>query len=304
MLAPVILFVYNRLDHTQGVIDTLTKNLLAVESELYVFSDAAKSKKGLDKVNEVRNFIQDKSWHSKFKKVTIIEAEKNKGLAKSVISGVTKIINEYGKVIVVEDDLVLNPYFLNYMNDALNFYENKEEIWSISGYSFPMKSLEKYPHDVFYSYRGCSWGWATWKDRWNLVDWEVKDYRNLSQDSEWIKRFNRGGGDLFQMLTNQMEGKIDSWAIRWCFAQSNLEKYTVYPKISYLGNEGCDGSGTNCGFEGNNTSMIERENYLCKFETLKIEKKIAREFYLYYTDTIDKKIVRNLKKIKKRFLGD
>ena len=177
MLAPIVLFVYNRLDHTQGVIETLSKNLLAKESELYVFSDAAKSENGLGKVNEVREYIRDDAWHGNFKEVTIIEAEKNKGLANSVIGGVTKIIHEYGKVIVVEDDLILSPYFLNYMNDALDYYQDDEKIWSISGYSFPMKSLKKYPHDIFYSYRGCSWGWATWNDRWNLVDWEVKDYQ-------------------------------------------------------------------------------------------------------------------------------
>lgn len=300
MLAPIVLFVYNRLDHTQVVIETLLKNTLAKDSELYVFSDAAKSENGIGKVNEVRAFIRDESWHKGFKKVSIIEAEKNKGLAKSIIGGVSEILQKYGKVIVLEDDLNLSPFFLEYMNDALDYYKDDEEIWSISGYSFPMKSLKKYPHDVFYSYRGCSWGWATWSDRWELVDWDVKDYELLAKDSKWIKRFNRGGGDLFQMLTNQMEGKINSWAIRWCFAQSNLDKYTVYPKVSFLGNEGCDGSGTNCGFEGNNTSMIDREKYQCDFEKLDIDKKITREFYLYYTDTLDKKVIRNLKKIFER----
>ncbi len=303
MLAPIVLFVYNRLDHTQGVIDTLSKNSLAKESELYIFSDAAKNESGREKVNAVRAFVCDKTWHNNFKKVTIIEAEQNKGLAKSIIAGVTKIIHEYQRVIVLEDDLVLSPYFLNYMNEALDFYEKEENIWSISGYSFPMKCMKEYPHDVFYSYRGCSWGWATWSDRWNLVDWDVKDYQALSRDPEWIKKFNRGGGDMFQMLTNQMEGRINSWAIRWCFTQSNLEKYTVYPKISYIGNEGCDGSGTNCGFEGDNTSMVDREKYQCKFEKLEIEKRVAREFYLNYTDTLDKKIVRNIKKLKTKILG-
>lgn len=303
MLAPVVLFVYNRLDHTQEVIDTLSKNILAKDSELFVFSDAAKTENGREKVEAVRDYIHNVEWHEKFKKVSIIEAEKNKGLANSVIGGVTEIINQYQRVIVVEDDLVLSPYFLNYMNGALDYYEKDENIWSISGYSFPMKTMEKYPHDVFYSYRGCSWGWATWSDRWSLVDWEVKDYAKAAEDPAWVKRFNRGGGDLFEMLKAQMEGRIDSWAIRWCFTQSNLEKYTVYPKYSYLGNEGCDGSGTNCGFEGNITSMITREDVQCKFEKLQLDRKVLKEFYLYYTDTLDKKISRNLKKIKTKILG-
>lgn len=297
MLAPVVLFVYNRLDHTQHVVETLSRNHLAKESELYVFSDAAKNENASEKVEAVRSFIQEETWHEGFKNVTIVEAQKNKGLANSVIDGVSKIIEQYGRVIVVEDDLVLSPFFLDYMNGALDFYENEENIWSISGYSFPMKSMKHYPHDVFYSYRGCSWGWATWSDRWKTVDWDVKDYRKASGDSEWIRRFNRGGGDLFGMLQAQMEGKIDSWAIRWCFAQCNQEKYTIYPKYSYLGNDGCDGSGTNCGYEDSTSSAIEREAFQCRYEKLQLDKKVVREFYLYYTDTLKKKIVRNIKKI-------
>ena len=297
MLAPIVLFVYNRLDHTQGVIETLSKNFLAKESELYVFSDAAKSEKGIGKVNEVRKFIRDNSWHHNFKKVSIIEAEKNKGLAKSVIGGVTEIIQEYGKVIVVEDDLLLAPYFLNYMNDALKYYEKDKEIWSISGYSFPMKSLKKYPHDIFYSYRGCSWGWATWADRWETVDWQVKEYDRFIEDQKWIARFNRGGVDLTNMLKMQMEGQIDSWAIRWCFSQSNQDMYTVYPRISYLENAGCDGSGMHSGADDEYYTDMSGCVPKCKFETLEIDRKIAKEFQMKYKDTLKKKIKRRLQKI-------
>ena len=113
MNAPVVLFVYNRLDHTMNVIDSLSKNLGACDTDLYVFSDAAKTEKGQDKVNAVREYIHKTDWRNGFKKVTIVEAEENKGLAKSIIGGVTKILEEYGKVIVVEDDLVLSPYFLD-----------------------------------------------------------------------------------------------------------------------------------------------------------------------------------------------
>lgn len=297
MLAPIVLFVYNRLDHTQGVIETLSKNFLAGESELYVFSDAAKSEKGIDKVNEVRKFIHDNSWHHSFKKVSIIEAEKNKGLARSVIGGVTKIIQEFGKVIVVEDDLLLSPYFLNYMNGALDYYQEDKKIWSVSGYSFPMKSLKKYSHDVFYSYRGCSWGWATWSDRWETVDWKVKEYEQFIGDQKWIERFNRGGVDLTNMLKMQMEGQIDSWAIRWCFSQSNQDMYTVYPRISYLENAGCDGSGVHSSVYDEYYTDMSQCVSKCKFETLEIDRKIAKEFQMKYKDTIKKKIRRRLQKI-------
>ena len=149
MQAPVVLFVYNRLDHTMNVIESLANNLLAKETDLYVFSDAAKTEKGLDVVNAVREYIRKTDWRENFQKVTIVEAKQNKGLAKSIIGGVTEILEKYGKVIVVEDDLVLSPYFLQYMNGALDYYKDVEDVWSISGYSFPMKSLKNYPHDVF-----------------------------------------------------------------------------------------------------------------------------------------------------------
>lgn len=297
MLAPIVLFVYNRLDHTQGVIETLLKNTLAKESEFYIFSDAAKTENGVEKVNEVRKFIRDDSWHTGFKKVSIIEAEKNKGLAKSIIGGVSEIIQKYGKVIVLEDDLKLSPYFLEYMNDALEYYREDEKIWSISGYSFPMKSLKKYSHDIFYSYRGCSWGWATWSDRWETVDWQVKEYEQFINDSKWIEHFNRGGVDLTNMLKMQMDGKIDSWAIRWCFSQSNQDMYTVYPRISYLENAGCDGSGIHSSVYDEYYTDMSQCVPKCKFETLKIEKKIAKEFQMKYKDTIRKKIRRRLQKI-------
>lgn len=297
MLAPVVLFVYNRVDHTSRVLETLGKNELAKDTELYVFSDAAKSDKGLEKVNAVREYINQKEWQKNFKTVTIVQAEKNKGLAKSVIGGVSEIIEKYGKVIVIEDDLILSPYFLNYMNGALDYYKEDSKIWAISGYSFPMRSLKNYPHDVFYSYRGSSWGWATWDDRWKKVDWEVSDYAALMSSQERQKQFNRGGSDLVNMLRLQMEGKIDSWAVRWVYAQSKLDTYTVYPKHSYLGNGGCDGSGTHSGKNDDYWTDIQMSSEECKFETLEIDKKLAREFWYKYSDTLDKKIKRNLKKI-------
>lgn len=297
MLAPVVLFVYNRLDHTTRVLETLAKNILAKDTELYVFSDAAKSEKGLEKVNAVREYIQRMDWRENFKNVTVVQAENNKGLAKSVIGGVNEIIEKYGKVIVIEDDLVFSPYFLNYMNDALDYYKEDEKIWAISGYSFPMRSLKNYDHDVFYSYRGCSWGWATWKNRWEIVDWEVNDYAELMNSKERQKLFNRGGNDLVNMLRLQMEGKIDSWAIRWVYAQSKQDMYTVYPKYSYLVNGGCDGSGTHSGNNDAYYTDIQKSTEKCKFEKLEIDKRIAREFWYKYSDTIDKKIKRNLKKI-------
>lgn len=300
MNAPVVLFVYNRPEHTKKVLESLSENLMAKETDLYVFSDAAKSEKGQEKVDEVRALIRKTDWRKNFQKVTVVEAAENKGLANSIIGGVSGVLNDYGKVIVLEDDLILSPYFLQYMNGALDFYKDDPKIWSVSGYSFPMKSLRRYPHDVFYSYRGCSWGWATWEDRWEKTDWEVADYDRFLQDKGWQKQFNRGGADLTGMLGLQMEGKINSWAVRWVFAQSNLDMYTVYPKHSYLLNDGCDGSGTHVGNTAEYSTSIEEGASVCKFERLDVDPKIAREFWYKYSDTLDKKIKRNLKKLLKK----
>ena len=297
MTAPVVLFVYNRLDHTMNVIESLKNNILADDTDLYVFSDAAKTEKAQSSVEAVREYIRKTDWRKNFRSVTVVEAEKNKGLAKSIIGGVTDVLKKYGRVIVVEDDLVLSPHFLQYMNGALEYYQDAPEVWSISGYSFPMKSLKRYEHDVFYSYRGTSWGWATWLDRWKMTDWDVKDFPKLMSDKEWQKRFNRGGNDLTQMLKAQMEGRINSWAIRWVFTQSNLEMYTVYPKHSYILNDGCDGSGTHVGNTDDYITDIEHSKLDCNFERLEIDQRIAREFWYKYSDTLDKKIIRKLKKI-------
>ena len=297
MTAPVVLFVYNRLDHTMNVIESLKNNILADDTDLYVFSDAAKTEKAQNSVEAVREYIRKTDWRKNFRNVTVVEAEENKGLAKSIIGGVTGVLKKYGKVIVIEDDLVLSPHFLQYMNGALEYYQDAPEVWSISGYSFPMKSLKRYEHDVFYSYRGTSWGWATWLDRWEMTDWDVKDFPKLMSDKEWQKRFNRGGNDLTQMLKAQMEGRINSWAIRWVFAQSNLEMYTVYPKHSYILNDGCDGSGTHVGNTDDYITDIEHSKLDCNFERLEIDQRIAREFWYKYSDTLDKKVIRKLKKI-------
>ena len=296
MRAPVALFVYKRFEHTERLLESLAKNYLAEETELFIFSDGAKKAADQEAIDKVRALINHPKWKSQFKNVSIVAAESNKGLANSVINGVTGILEQYGKIIVVEDDLILSKAFLRYMNKALDFYENVPEIWSISGYSFPMKSLKNYPHDVFYGYRGCSWGWGTWKNRWDMVDWECKDYDAFVKDRNWVRKFNRGGRDMSQLMASQMEGRIDSWAIRWCFAQSNADMLTVYPKNSYIINEGFDGSGTHSGV----SSVFSTEILDCaeeKMEKLTVDPKIAHEFWKVYSDTLDRKIIRKIRKL-------
>ena len=292
-LAPIILFVYERPDHTRKMIEALAKNNLAKESEVYIFSDNAKKSKDNEKVKEVREYINTIPEKSYFKKVTIIESKENKGLAKSVIDGVTEIINEKEKVIVVEDDLITSKFFLEYMNNALDFYNKDEKIWSISGYNLPIEIANDYEYDIYLGYRGCSWGWATWKDRWNTVDWEVKDYKKFKHSYRKRKIINRGGPDMAQMLDAQMKGLCDSWAIRWCYEQSKQNKYTVYPVKSLIQNCGLDGTGTHSGI--NSAFDVKLNQTLPTLNSeLVINKKISKNLYNKFDYGVKQKIIEML----------
>ena len=214
---------------------------------------------------------------SAFKTVELRFSEKNKGLAASVIAGVTEIINQYGRVIVLEDDLLTTTDFLEYMNEALDFYKDNPKIWSISGYSFFDPKSLKYPHDVYMGYRGCSWGWATWKDRWELTDWEVSDYKKFKYNPFLRHKFTISGNDMPGMLDCQMKGFISSWAIRWCYQQNKLQMYTVFPKYSKIQNIGTDGSGTHSGNNHKYDAVIE-EGHSWVFEHLDADADILKKY--------------------------
>jgi len=241
-LAPIVLFVYNRLTHTKQTIDALQKNALSSESELFIYSDAAKDDSAEQSVKEIREYIQTVDG---FKKITIIEREKNWGLANSIIDGVTRIVNEYGKVIVLEDDLVTSPYFLKFMNEALDFYAQEKRVWHISGWNYPVKKEGE--ADVFlWRVMNC-WGWATWADRWQYYEKDIEKTVGTFNRRE-IRAFNLDGVEDFwsQVLANQ-KGKIDTWAIFWYATIFKHGGLCVNPVHTLVDNIGFDGSGEHCG---------------------------------------------------------
>ena len=242
--APIVLFVYNRLGHTKQTLEALLANKLADQSELFIYSDAAKSQNDEIKVKEVREYIKKISG---FKKINIIEREKNFGLANSIIDGVTKIVNEYGKIIVLEDDIVTSPNFLQFMNNALDFYSDNKSIMSISGYMYPCKISFSYKKDILLFNRFSSWGWGMWSDRWNLINFDIAANDKIFHDKNLQKKFNVGGEDLYNMLLLQLQGKINSWAIRTALTSALNDKVTVYPIKSLVKNIGFDNSGVHCG---------------------------------------------------------
>lgn len=232
-LAPVLLFTYKRLAQTRQTIAALQQNFLAPESELFVFSDGPKTENDREEVRAVRDYIRSVNG---FKKITVLESPLNKGLAGSIIGGTTQLINEYGQVIVLEDDLVTSRNFLSFSNQALQYYKNHSQVFSIGGYSRPMKGLQS--NATYVTTRGTSWGWATWKERWEKIDWSVKDYPQFAKNSTLRRQFNRMGSDLAGMLDKQMQGKISSWAIRWNYHQFKNNLVTVFPATSKISNIG------------------------------------------------------------------
>ena len=237
--APIALFVYNRLGHTIETVEALKRNLLAIKSDLVIFSDAPKSLAESKHVNDVRLYIDGVTG---FKSVTIIERDINFGLSRSIVDGVGSLVNEYGRIIVLEDDMITSCYFLTYMNEALERFMFNDAIISIHGYTPPVK--EVLPEAFFLRGADC-WGWATWQRGWRLFN---PDGRYLLAE---LKRQNLnyefdfcGAFPYSKMLKNQIAGVNDSWAVRWYASAFLAGKLTLYPGLSLVHNIGNDASGT------------------------------------------------------------
>lgn len=240
--APIALFVYQRPWHTQQSVEALKKNKYAEQSDLFIFSDGPKQAEARGAVQTVRDYVKTIEG---FKTVNVVTRAENFGLAKSVIDGVTRLCGEYGRVIVLEDDLVTAPYFLEYMNTALERYQGEERVMQVAGYMFPVKfALEE---DALFLPFISSWGWATWQRAWRHFDPHTKGYERLLADSALRKQFNLNGHyNYFKLLEAQRCGKIDSWAIWWYLSVFQRQGLALYPTRTLVRNLGFDGSGVNC----------------------------------------------------------
>lgn len=239
--APIALFTYNRPDHTRQTVESLQRNERADTSELYVFSDGPRSEADKAKVRALREYIGSISG---FSKVTVIERDKNLGLAQSIISGVSEIVDRHGRIIVLEDDLVTSHWFLRYMNEALDFYMNEEQVISVHGYMYPVRP--KLPETFFMKGADC-WGWATWKRGWDLFEPDGQKLLDELRARKLTHRFDFDGSYWYtRTLEEQVKGVNDSWAIRWHASAFLKEKLTLYPGRSLVRNIGIDDSGTHC----------------------------------------------------------
>jgi hypothetical protein len=241
-LAPIALFVYNRPDHTGRTLNFLQQNVLAKDSRLFIFSDAAKTQKDQDKVNEVRELIKDvKGFHS----VEVIERDNNLGLANSIINGVTRLVKEFGTIIVLEDDLVTSPYTLQYFNDALEKYAAEDKVMHIGAYMYPLKA-SNLPETFFYRI-ATSWGWATWERAWNNFQPDIEALMD-DFDKQKINDFSLDGTmNFWKQMLEFRSGKNNSWAIRWYASIFLKGGLSLNPSQSLINNIGHDGSGIHSG---------------------------------------------------------
>lgn len=297
--APILLFVYNRPEHVRRNIQALLKNELAAESELFIYSDAAKDETSQAAVKEVRAFIRSIQG---FKKITITERAENWGLARSIIDGVTTLINRYGRVIVLEDDLVVAPHFLQFMNDALETYRDEERVGHIQACDFTHDP--SLPDTFLIKWTG-SWGWGTWDRAWKHFNADGKALLTELESRKLTYTFDFNGKYGYtRMLRRQIEGKNNSWAIRWNASLFLKDILSLNVGKSLVQNEGFDGSGTNCGGGGLYASELYMERLPIK-KISPIEENIqARNAYVRYYARTNSFMAKAIRRIKRTLKGD
>jgi GNT-I family len=245
--APIVFFAYNRPDHTRQTLEALSKNQLASQSSLFIYIDGPKANataETIAKIEAVKKVAAEKKWCGQ---VSIIAAEKNKGLFKSITEGITKTVDQFGQVIVMEDDVLVAPGFLNYMNDALELYENTPEVMHISGFSRDEFRTIPLATSTYFFYHTTCWGWATWKRAWDKFTPDALRVKNEVSNKGDIKKLNMDNTfEMFWGLKAIADGKFQSWNTVWHSVVFLNDGFCLHPVKSMVSNIGHDGSGTNC----------------------------------------------------------
>lgn len=306
--APIIIFGFNRAKSLRRAVESLLQNAEARESDLFVFVDGARADKAgeAEKVDAVRKYAERIKG---FKSLTCTFAERNKGLAPSVISGVTQVMNQRGRAIVVEDDLVVSKSLLRYMNEMLDKYESDARIMQVTGFGCKIRKPRDYSWDVYLNERAHSWSWGTWKDRWDTVDWEVSDFAELKGSRKKQIAFNKRGSDLYSMLRDYMEGRNSSWWIRFNYSMFKQHRFAVSPVRSLAQNFGFSKEATHCKTHTYNRYKNDFEEYhagaFLSPERLEPSERIMHEAVKYWTIRyrIYGKIMAYLHKARQRTFG-
>lgn len=244
-LAPIVLFTYNRPWHTRQVLDALAQNLVAKESTLYVFCDGPKERETFENLSLIKEVKKIITSENRFKQVQVKFQDINKGLANSIISGVSEVLNFHDRVIVLEDDIVVGNFFLDFMNQALELYENEELVYGVTGYCFP--STKKIVEQTYFLPVMSSWGYGTWADRWREINFNGLELLNIVNKNKIQDKLDFGHLHYYKMLKDQVEGKNDSWAVRFYVSMYLKKGVFLFPNSPFLENIGFDESGTHCG---------------------------------------------------------
>lgn len=272
---------------------------MAAQSPLFIYSDAAKTPENREGVEQTRQFIRGIDG---FASVTIIEREQNWGLARSIIDGVTTQVNRFGRVIVMEDDLIAAPYFLQFMNDALETYKDEPRVGHIQGCDFTQDT--SLPDTFLIKWTG-SWGWATWDRAWKLFNPDGKELLRQLEERNLTRRFDFNGTYGYtRMLRRQIEGKNNSWAIRWNASLFLADILSLNVGHSLIRNTGFDGSGTNCGGGG----LYDTTLWLNPLPVEKLspieENEKARDAFVRYYHRTNCFMAKAIRRIKRTLKGD
>lgn len=298
-LAPILLFVYNRSQHVRQLVTSLLANAEATQSTLYVYADGAKDERDQAAVEEVRGLIHNING---FASVSIVEREENWGLARNVIDGVSTVVKKHGRVIVLEDDLVVAPYFLRFMNEALETYKDEPKVGHIQACDYTQDPT--LPDTFLIKWTG-SWGWATWERAWQLFNPDGATLLRELETRKLTKTFDFNGKYGYtRMLRRQVEGLNNSWAIRWNASLFLHDVLSLNVGKALVQNNGFDGTGTNCGGGGLYASNL----WLKPLEMKKIEpiteNKEARKVYERYYARTNSFWAKAVRRIKRTLKGD
>jgi len=288
-----VLFVYNRLDHTKKVIQSLLNNSLSKYSELYVFSDGPKMNEEAVKIKELRNYINKIKG---FKSLKIIESKVNQGLGTSLINGITKVLNSNEAVIVLEDDILVSDSFLSYMNYSLNYYKNMKEVYHVSGYMYPVNT-KNIVGDYFFLKTTTCWGWGTWVDRWQYFKKDSKYFKEFLNKKKIKKEFNLNNSyDFYDQIILNEKKVINSWAVFWYATVFEKKGHCLHPKLSFTQNIGTDNTGTNT-IQSNyfNVKNLNQSKIFQLPDKIKISELALSELIVYFKNLKIKRLINHLK---------
>ena len=300
-LAPIVVFAYNRPVHLQRTLDALAACRLASQSQVYAFADGPRKPEAAAAVAQVRAVLEQEARSGRFAGFVVQCAEANRGLANSIIGGVGQVIATHGRVIVLEDDLLVTPDFLEFMNDCLTYYQDDTTVGAVTGFC-PLQVLPKgIKGDVFLAERNSSQGWGTWQRVWADVDWSAADASRMGGSWRLRRAFNRTGNDRYDRLRRQLAGKIDSWSIRFGLSLFLRGLGTVYPATNRIANIGYDGTGVHSGTGTPKNEVIAEAPYV--LQTLQLNPRIQRAFHRTYSGSSRGRWLRELLAVSPRLAG-